>query len=532
MFRFGVKNLRRLEHVEMLKIKPITVLVGRNSSGKSTFLRSLPLLRQSIITRTSSPILWYGDWVDFGDFDGSIIDNKSDQEMSFLFGVDNIDIERGYYVDDSGSIYLREQKKGSVNLEVEIRVAKHHVGTRITSISIKENKNLANFLIEFDVENKVQKVSIDGFDLTENLGDAEMFITAGSILPNIFVRLARDRKGTDASLRNIIQLDLFMRQKISDLLVSRLDKRIKKPTLSYLTQKLIDVEHVTKEAIKNISTVSNTRSWEKLSREISENDRFGIFPQIRRLILLSKLQNYLNAFSQRAKTIISSTLYIGPARAKSDRYYRYQDLSVSEIDPDGKNFPIFLNSLRPAEIENFSQWVRKYFKYGVSVVHESGHISIRLNYDTSTVNIVDTGYGVSQILPVLGQIWWATNRSRTVRSREAVTAPIIAIEQPELHLHPAHQAMLADAFVSSLEGTANHNREPILPLFVIETHSEALINRLGHLVAEKKLRPESVQVVVFEGDSENDRRTNARIVSFDEEGQLVDWPYGFFSSPA
>src|SRR5262249_49786416 len=56
---FGVKNLRCLTDTGLVPIRPITVLVGRNSSGKSTFLRAFPLLRQSVETERKSPILWY-----------------------------------------------------------------------------------------------------------------------------------------------------------------------------------------------------------------------------------------------------------------------------------------------------------------------------------------------------------------------------------------------------------------------------------------------------------------------------------------
>ena len=71
MLSIGVQNLRSLYNIDEIEIKPITVLLGKNSAGKSTFLRMFPLLKQSIEDRTSEPILWYGDYVDFGDFEES-----------------------------------------------------------------------------------------------------------------------------------------------------------------------------------------------------------------------------------------------------------------------------------------------------------------------------------------------------------------------------------------------------------------------------------------------------------------------------
>lgn len=42
-----IKNLRSLRDTEKISIKKLNILVGSNSSGKSTFLRVFPLLKQS-----------------------------------------------------------------------------------------------------------------------------------------------------------------------------------------------------------------------------------------------------------------------------------------------------------------------------------------------------------------------------------------------------------------------------------------------------------------------------------------------------
>ncbi|HFG2220775.1 TPA: AAA family ATPase, partial [Vibrio cholerae] len=61
-----IRNLRSFTdsvcNEKYVEIKPITVFVGKNSCGKSTLLRTFPLLRQSIESNTTGPILWYGDY--------------------------------------------------------------------------------------------------------------------------------------------------------------------------------------------------------------------------------------------------------------------------------------------------------------------------------------------------------------------------------------------------------------------------------------------------------------------------------------
>src|SRR5215813_10678011 len=81
---FGVKNLRCLTDTGLIALKPITVLVGRNSSGKSTFLRAFPLLRQSVETARNSPILWYHErYVDFGSLKDAANDRLSEPSVTF-----------------------------------------------------------------------------------------------------------------------------------------------------------------------------------------------------------------------------------------------------------------------------------------------------------------------------------------------------------------------------------------------------------------------------------------------------------------
>ncbi|MFI9653097.1 AAA family ATPase, partial [Guyparkeria halopsychrophila] len=55
-----IQNLRALHDTDDIDLRPLTICVGKNSSGKSSFARFFPLLRQSVEQRTTGPILWYG----------------------------------------------------------------------------------------------------------------------------------------------------------------------------------------------------------------------------------------------------------------------------------------------------------------------------------------------------------------------------------------------------------------------------------------------------------------------------------------
>lgn len=118
----------------------------------------------------------------------------------------------------------------------------------------------------------------------------------------------------------------------------------------------------------------------------------------------------------------------------------------------------------------------------------------------------DVGIGISQVLPVLVLAYGSKQK-------------LIAMEQPEIHLHPALQAELADVFVESALGSNGNT-------FILETHSEHLILRLMRRIREGRLKPSDVCVLFVEPTDNGSRAVELRI---DEEGDFIDeWPGGFF----
>lgn len=128
----------------------------------------------------------------------------------------------------------------------------------------------------------------------------------------------------------------------------------------------------------------------------------------------------------------------------------------------------------------------------------------------------DVGIGVSQVLPILVSAYASKNQ-------------IIAIEQPEIHLHPALQADLGDVFIQSALGP-DRNR------FLIETHSEHLLLRVMRRMRETSngklpegvppITPKDVCVLFVE---RYNSRSIVREMLLNENGDLVKaWPGGFF----
>lgn len=127
----------------------------------------------------------------------------------------------------------------------------------------------------------------------------------------------------------------------------------------------------------------------------------------------------------------------------------------------------------------------------------------------------DIGVGISQLFPVV--VLTITQSSG-----------LIAIEQPELHVHPAIQVELADLFARY---AIEHNK-----LMLLETHSEHIMLRLLRRIREEpdhdddaqaqRLSKEAVSVAYVQSSTEGTRFKRLRI---DDTGDFLDeWPQGFF----
>ncbi len=90
-------------------------------------------------------------------------------------------------------------------------------------------------------------------------------------------------------------------------------------------------------------------------------------------------------------------------------------------------------------------------------------------------NIADVGLGISQFLPVL------------VADMQLPEGSTLAVSQPEIHLHPSAQAGYANLMIKNFY---QHKKR-----YIIETHSEYIINRLRLLIAKGEINEEDVKII-------------------------------------
>lgn len=99
------------------------------------------------------------------------------------------------------------------------------------------------------------------------------------------------------------------------------------------------------------------------------------------------------------------------------------------------------------------------------------------------------------------------------------------MEQPELHLHPKLQDKLGRVLAQTVRFCSDKKYDV---RFLVETHSEAIINAIGSEIAVNGLNPDSVNVLLFNAKSEGmDRYVEKAYYS--KDGYLMNWPIGFMS---
>jgi hypothetical protein len=128
------------------------------------------------------------------------------------------------------------------------------------------------------------------------------------------------------------------------------------------------------------------------------------------------------------------------------------------------------------------------------------------------VNVIDTGEGMAQVLPVL--VLGAQARF------QGTPSTIIALEQPELHLHPAMHEPLADFFCEVA-------MQPDPPRALIETHSENFLQGIQLAIVEGRLDP--ARVAVYWVQQLDDGSSTVNLITFNDQALPSHWPPGVFS---
>jgi hypothetical protein len=435
-----LRNFRSFLDTGRIELRPIVVLLGANNSGKSSLLRFFPLLRQTIETRASAPLLWYGNDVDFGDFAQALCHKAEERTIV-------VELE----------MYDSAATNGAAEIRTRSVIAEHEGTTHITSFEIESGG--ARATMDFAPDGTIARLS-----------------------PGPFSDTPSPRSAPSA------------------------------PAAEHPSSMGIANYGIGPGLIPDVMDLA----WSQKSLEDPGAAQLDRLDGLRKLCWRGN----------RLQTVFAAAMrYIGPARREPQRFYRIQQLAATRIQPGGDNLAAYLHKMSENDQGTLARWIEEQFGFRLFFELQGGHVVLAIEEGGRRFNLVDTGYGFSQLLPIAVQCWAAA--SGYDERMSAIDFSFIALEQPELHLHPRYQARLADMFAGLIN--VRHEPQPWGPRLFVETHSEAMLERLGALVEAGKLRREDVLVLLVERDPDTGVST-VRQSEFDEQGTLKNWPIGFFAA--
>ena len=207
--------------------------------------------------------------------------------------------------------------------------------------------------------------------------------------------------------------------------------------------------------------------------------------------------------------------YLGPLRRKPERDYAWNKTKPGEVGIDGRSAvdALLASALLKGDEQNHivkgvSQWLARMKVADSLEVRQQGRSNryeLIVHRDGVACNLRDVGIGVSQVLPVLVVAYFAPAGST------------IILEEPEIHLHPLAQSVLAELFV-----TISQQRKV---QFIVETHSEHLFRRMQTLMAKQQVGANEAAMYFVERDGKS---AKLRALELDDYGRVKNWPEGFF----
>ena len=255
--------------------------------------------------------------------------------------------------------------------------------------------------------------------------------------------------------------------------------------------------------------------------------RFYGFPD--EVVAYYQNAEFVQSLNLAHEKLFSSIYYLGPLRTKAERLYTWSGIAPESVGFSGENTIAAILAARERKISLGYKKVAKPFEEVIALkLKEMGlieefevkpiseqrqdyEVKLRTKGSEDWVDLPDVGFGISQVLPVLVQCFYAPAGS------------IILMEQPEIHLHPSAQSALADVMIdviNSRENGADRNIQ-----IIIETHSEHFLRRLQRRIAEDFISQEKVSVYFA-----NNSKTPATLdpLQIDMFGNIQNWPENFF----
>jgi predicted ATPase len=244
-------------------------------------------------------------------------------------------------------------------------------------------------------------------------------------------------------------------------------------------------------------------------------------PKELRYLLPRKGDNSALSFAQRLRALT----YLTAERVGPREVYTLKDRqTATEVGPAGENAvsvlhwgrdesvlkALILEGKPSTRLRQVEERMRMFFPGCGLVVQQVPQtnaitLGLRNSDDTDFHRPIHAGFGLTQVLPIV------------IATLSAQKEDIILIENPEVHLHPAGQALMGQFLADVARAGVQ---------VILETHSDHILNGIRRSVKAGRLRSEQVAIHFFRSRD----KEMAQVISpqLDNMGNIDTWPDGFF----
>ncbi|PXF56538.1 MAG: hypothetical protein C4B59_16765 [Candidatus Methanogaster sp.] len=416
--KIHLKNFKALRDTGELEIKPITFLVGPNSSGKTSLIQAILALRQTVRSQDPhTPLILDDDYVNLGSYRDAVFGHDEKNKISIGFEADENRWELVFSVyrsgNNQGAIYLKSLDFGGENVP----------------LPQKEKGKIAKESINFSIRKKGR-------------GGGHFITTDG-------------------------------------------EKNFGEQPIELL------------------------KFYGILFKKYKDPSKYLDYLQAHPSFLFANM-----VAGNLIEVIFKNIYHIGPSRDEPERTYTATGASPPEVGKWGEG-SVSILLLEKGIREKVRVWLNN---FDISLDFDLEELRGKTGGSTNTykimlidpntkteVNLVDVGFGASQILPII------------VEGFNAPKNALLMIEEPEIHLHPKAQGTMGDLLVD----IAKFNEKKL----IVETHCDLLIRRVCKNILQKKIDHTDVIIYYFEPTESG---TEIKTITINKNGQFENFPDGFF----
>jgi len=529
-----IENFKAIKEPVRIELKPITLLFGPNSAGKSTIIQALHYAREIFERQNLNPdrTLLGGETIDLGGFESLVHGHNLNLPIRLKFELDLSHEDLPRYLEGYEDLGLIDWQQSEL-WDVPTRAQNAWTQIEVCWNTLLEKPLLTSY-----------QIGINGFHLakiTTTEDGKQICLQDINPFNPIFLNNSSPEEATENAIK-LIKGEIHDDTDIGCILMSFLHLFNISEGVVGITKNIILKDQGSILPNWGVTLKFNENIWS----EESKFEEQGNFVQL--------FSSLITGPGELIRDGLKKLCYVGPLREVPKRNHQP---STTPDESRWSNGLAAYDTLFFAEddfIAEVNEWLTQEERlatgYGVKVKQyrelETDNplalavlndrlldedidfketllalpIKRRLLIHDESKNIElapqDIGVGVSQVLPVV------------VAALHRKTG-FVMIEQPELHIHPAIQVALGDLFIERVR-----NAQDLI--FILETHSEHLMLRLLRRIREtnektvpenKSLSPAELSIYFIE---QGDEGISCKPIRVDQEGDFIDrWPKGFFN---